>query len=193
MKNLTKRLIQTIAAGVLLLGTQAAMAVAISVNVVPPAGPTVNLNDSFDVQILIDDVAGLTGFQFDLGFDASLLSATGVTSGGIFDPFTAPPLPVITAGNVAYGEASLDLFGPGFATAVPTVIATISFTAIGVGTSGLDLSSILLSDTAFPIPGSIPVDNTANGSIEVVGTVPLPGTLVLCMIGLLGLGAARRR
>jgi hypothetical protein len=184
-----KKLAFPLACALLMFATVTAQAAIISVDTVP-GGPvdamaTVDQGDSFDLDIVIEDVMDLAGFQFDLGFDGAVLTATAITSGGVFDPFTFNVAETIGANSISFAEISL-LGGVDFVG--PTVLATISFDAVAAGTSALVFSNVLLSDSGA---GSITPVTENDGEIAVTGAAPLPGTLLLMVTGLGMMGRRR--
>jgi hypothetical protein len=175
------------------LATQATASAIPVVSVSTPA-PTVNVGASVVVDINISGVSDLYGFQFDLGFDPSVLSA-GNSSEGTLLP---------TGGPTFFIPGTIDNLGGNVAATADTLIgvipgvtgngllATIDFTALGVGSSGLELANVILLDSQL---NEIP-DTLVNGSITVqkpVGSVPEPATLGLLALGVIGFCAARRR
>ncbi len=180
--------------GFLALGATAE-AVLVSLDVNPPNGQasrTVTLGTPFTVDIVVSDVTDLIGFTIDLGFDASVLTATGGSIGTflgggllLFPPDLTPPDVNLVGGTFI-----------GVGTTGSGVLASINFTAVGPGVnSPLDFNLVQLTDSLggkildFPvIPGS--EDSVSNGSITVV---PIPGAALLFGTGLIGLIAIARR
>ncbi len=193
MKNGMLRIVTLMAA----LTCGVANAAAISVDMVP--GGTINNSlsltegTSFDVDILIDDATDLAGFEFDLNFDSAVLSANSVTSGDIFGLDTFLIDDTISAGSVSFSEMTFALSGLDVTT--PTVLATISFDTLAAGTSLLNLTDVVLSDSlAYSI---LPVTNSG-GVLTVTGggsnSVPEPATLFLLFGGLIGIvGLGRKK
>ena len=142
--------------------------------------PSVSQGDTFTVDVNIFGVTGLAAFQFDLGFDPSILKATGTISegsffqsGGGFVPGTIDN----TAGTITFNANTL--LGPGPGLDGSGTLMEFQFLALGPGTSQLDLANIFLLD-----PDSNSINYLfANGSVEVTGSGPVPtpepGTLLL--------------
>jgi hypothetical protein len=90
---------------VLLLGAalslSAAHASATPILNIEPPSQVVHPGPSFSLDVLISNVADLYAFQFDLGFDPLILSATGVTEG--------PFLP--SGGTTAFIPGTIDNSG----------------------------------------------------------------------------------
>lgn len=150
----------------------------------------VSHDQSFGVNIVIHDATDLFAFQFDLSFDARLLSATGVADGGllsvggptIFFPGTIDNV----AGRISFTLGTLTGSLPGVnGTGALAGIEFRSRNASGIAT--LTLSDIILLDSNLadidfvaPLPAPIAV-------------MPEPGTLALLAPMLLGMAWGLRR
>jgi len=117
---------------------------------VTPASQSINLGDSFSIDVQAQNVIDLYAFQFDLSFDPSLLQATSVTedvflpSGG--STFFIPGTIDNVGGSVTFTADSL--IGAISGVSGTGLLAEIGFTTIGAGASALDLSNVLLLDSA---------------------------------------------
>ena len=118
---------------------------------------------SLSVDIVISGVEAsspLNGFELDLDFDPTLLSAVSVSDGG----FLLAPTFVVqnTLGilSVEFAEVTL---GPGGAIG-SGVLATVVFDVIGDGTSALDLNDVVLA-APFGEPIPIPISAIADGEV----------------------------
>lgn len=161
----------------------------------PPPDPT------FD--ILINDVADLAGFQFNLGFDPSILNISSIDSGNIFGADTAVFLSISDfnniTGSISFSETSLALSGlniPSLNMLGPAILATIHFQAIGIGTSSLDLNNTVLSDSASPPNEITPVtenDGQVTFQAPPVIQAPEPSLVLLSGLGLLSLISIQRK
>ena len=169
----------------LLLGANAVWAAGIKLDAVPGGlvDPTRVLiqGTSFTVNVLASGAMDLAAFQFDLSFDPAILTATGIFSAGVFDPFTDTAASSIGNGTLTFAEYSLDLSG--VAADVDTLIAIIGFTAGGLGLSQLDLGNATLSDSQGVAYGPLSLDGAA--ILVTAAAVPLPGTALLLGVGLL--------
>lgn len=119
---------------------------------------------SLDVDVVIQDVADLAGFQTDLLYDPRVLKVTAVdynfllasTGSSVLDLGEDITSEGDTDGDFFMSGAMFDLLGTTGANG-DGVLARVTLEAVGPGTSPLDLSGIKLSDTAgLPIP---PVDS----------------------------------
>jgi hypothetical protein len=158
---------------------------------------TVSQGNSFMADVNISGVTDLYDFQFDLGFNPSVLQVTGVsegtflTSGGT--TFFLPGVIDNTSGSITFNADTLEGAIPGV-TGAGTLLV-FDFTAIGPGTSTLSIlnnADLILQDST----GANINATTTNGSVTVQGTttVPEPSVLMLLSAGLLALaGLALKR
>jgi len=119
------------------------------VNVAPPV-QVVPQGSSFIVDVTVDPAESITGAQFDLRFNASLVSADSVTEGDLlkqggantyFNPGTIDN----TAGMITGVAGAITT--PGATVSSSGVLATIRMTAKSVGgTSPLNLSNVIVGD-----------------------------------------------
>jgi len=160
---------------------------------------TLTEGDSFDLDVLIDDVFDLAGFEFTLDFDDTLLSATSIFSGDVFGIDTFLIDDTISSNSVSFSETTFAFVGVDIST--PTILATISFDTIASGASALDLNNIVLSDSfAFEINpihinnGGLTINAASSGNSKPpLNAVPEPETLWLSFVGLMGLLISRRK
>jgi adhesin HecA-like repeat protein len=146
-------------------------------------GPTtVSQGSSLAVDVNIASVTDLYGFQFDLGFNPSVLMAT-VVSEGAFLP---------SGGSTFFIPGTIDNTNGIVAATADTLISAMSgvtgsgtlavfdFTAIANGATGLTLSNVILVDS--------------NGNlINTVANSPEPNALILFAVTLLGALGFRRK
>ena len=178
-----------------------------------PSTNTVNVGDTFDVDVVISDLYATDGsreivsaFDLDVLYDSAVLNATGVifgTSLGLNvsdDPFDffadALVASDLSPGRVDLAELSY-LFNSELLALQPNdsfTLATLSFDAIGLG-----ISSLTFDPIEFPgvdVKGYDPFspfdlsNSTGQGTVTVV---PVPGALFLMITGLLSLGIAGRK
>ena len=189
----------------IILGTLVGLSLAVNLNraqaiglTFVPASQDVNTGDTAVVDLQVVGVGDHTfpsvgAFDVTVAFDPSILSFVGATFGGFLGDLTlvealgtvTPPPP---SGVVNLFEVSL-LSRAELATMQGTsfVIASLSFQAIGGGSSLLSLSKVILSDEngdALNDPDLLGgVINVTDGST----VVPEPSTLLLFSTCLLGL------
>ncbi len=156
----------------------------LSIDVAPP----ITAGGVVEAKVNIAGVADLYAFQFDLAFDPAVIGAVGVTEGPflpsaggtLFDAGTIDNL----AGKISFIASTLT--GPAPGASGGGTLATITFNGLGLGTSVLSLSNVILLDSAL---GDI--DATATGGV--VRVVPEPGTLLLTSAGLAAMVSRRNR
>ena len=165
----------------LLLGISNVQAATISVDMVPGGNRqdqlTIYDTPNFSVDILIEDVNDLAGFQFDLGFDGSLLLVDSITSGNFFGTDTWSLISDINSQTISFSETT---FATGLDVSSPVVLATINFQAINPGTSGIVLSSVVLTDS---LAATITPVTLQNGSVS-MAPVPLPSAIFFFLPGI---------
>jgi hypothetical protein len=172
----------------------ASPALAIPLGFVPVAA-TVMPGDSLDFAVVVSGTAAGSGpsvgaFDLDVSFDPAILSPTGVGFGPwLGDPALFEALTDFFFSVGVIDLAEISLLSPAELDALQPdsfVLATLSFEALGPGTSPLIFSEVLVDD-AFGAKLAI---EAGAGSVTVV---PEPCTLALLGASLTGLGAWRRR
>jgi hypothetical protein len=142
-------------------------------------GP-VNVASNFKVYVNISGAADVYGFQFDLGFNPTLVQVLSVKEGGFLlggglnytTFFNAGTIDNI-GGFVTFNYDSLigDISG---ANGMGTLVQ-FNFRAIGAGTSALFLSNLFLVDSeSFPLNGT-----TVDGSVTVSPAIGTPESSVI--------------
>lgn len=131
---------------------------------VSPASKSVTNGDTFTVDVTVTNASELFGFQFDVEYDSSVLELEEATEGtflsnnGIDSTFCVPyKTPDGIAENIActrLGSGSVN--GDG-------LLETVTFKAIGAGTSEIKLSNVKLAN-----PKAERIDSSAsNGEVIV--------------------------
>jgi hypothetical protein len=164
-----------------LLSLLAAGAATLSID---PSSTTVPIGDQVSLNIKISGVTDLFAFQFDLGFDPTVLSASSISEGS-FLPIGGAT--VFIAGTIDNVGGTISGTADSLSGAIPGVtgdgvLATAVFNAVGLGTSTISISNITLLDSSLN-----PIDSSSTGgSVDVVASlVPEPGSALTLLIGLL--------
>jgi hypothetical protein len=177
---------------IIMVGLLAVAARADLISVVPsPAN--VNIGQSFSLNIQITGTTDLYGYQFDLGFDPSILAATSTTEGSFLptggSTFYIPGTVDNSGGAVTFTAGILDGALSGVTGA--GVLSSVNFTALAAGTSAITLFNIVAIDSF----GQGRAVTATNGTVNVSasgGATPEPSTLFLTTLGFAGLVLAAR-
>jgi hypothetical protein len=179
-------------AAILLVGSMGG-AQAVPILSITPAVSNVNVDDVFVLDIRIEGVTDLFGWEMDLGFGpAGLLSASPATEGSFLGAGTTFGGGTVDDGAGAITFIYNTLSGPSGVSG-DGILASISFQAIGVGTATLSLANVLLLDSNldqifFDLPnGGFPA------VVNIASTVPEPSTLALFGLALVALLSSGRR
>jgi Cohesin domain/PEP-CTERM motif len=167
---------------------------------IQPAASNASVGDSFTLDVDITGATDLYDFEFDIGFNPSVLSVTGVTEGSFLpdgnggEPtFFLPGTIDNVGGSVSFNADTL--LGPPPGVTGDGTLMVIDFTAIGAGTSAVTIENnadLFFQDSS----GDILDPTLENGMVTVAGAtaVPEPSALSLLAIGIVGLmGFAKRR
>ncbi len=151
-----------------------------------PAAISIDVGQTFLVNVSLTDGVDLYAYQFDVGFDPSVLSANGISEGPLLatggTTFFIPGLVDNVGGAISNTAGALFGVVPGVTGS--GILATISFTAIGAGSSAITLFNETLLDSSFSgITATI-----RNGSATASAVAaPEPGSsLLLLTAGLFG-------
>lgn len=173
----------------LLAGTSGAFADSIFVS---PASQAVSTGQTFTVDINVDSIPDLYDYQFSLSFDPRVLAAQSIAEGSLFantgNSFFSPGTIDNSSGSIT--QTYDTLFGVN-GVAGPGMLAAVTFTAIGRGTSSIDFSplgDLILQDSLGNSLSATPVSGTVN-----VTAVPEPATYMMLAAGLLLIGLVLRR
>jgi general secretion pathway protein D len=159
---------------VLLLSLAASAA---TIRIEPPSSLT-SPGGVVNVNVTIADVTSLYAYQFDLAFDPSVLSATGITEGGFLrtgggGTFFIPGTIDNALGTIAFTANTL--LGPEPGVTGTGSLATVQFRGIDIGTSAVTLSNAVLLDSL----GNEITAELEHGSVTVV---PEPGSALLVVL-----------
>lgn len=190
----TRRLmISLVVLAAVMFGSSRAWAVAVLS--LQPSTTTILVGNSLSVSANISTVVDLFGYQFDIQYNPSVLSATGVTEGPFLSSGGATFFVPGTIDNIT-GILSFTadaLVGAATGVSGNGTLATIAFTALGQGTSAIslingELLDSTLADIAF---------NTTNTSITVNTPIPPktpePASLLLFGVGSFAIAITLKR
>lgn len=115
---------------------------------IDPSSMDITTNDEFSISVSVSDVQDLYGFQFDIGFDSSILDFVGIEQGPMLSsdgeqtywssPDTSTPGLLDNAISTRLGMIS-GIDGDG-------VLARVTFRPLRSGTAHIDLSDVVLGD-----------------------------------------------
>ncbi len=156
-----------------------------------PATPSVTVGQSFTLSMQISGATDLYGYQFDLGFNPTVLAATSVTEGAF--------LP--TGGPTIFLPGTIDNVGGSITTnadilngAVSGVngsgdLLDVTFQALTSGSSSVQIFNLIALNSF----GQGLTETTAGSTVTVTAAAtPEPGTGLLLVAGLLGFFAFLR-
>jgi hypothetical protein len=139
---------------------------------IQPASLAVGQGDNFSVDVAVDGVSDLGGYEFTIAFDPAVVAFTGVTNGpflGSTGRGVSCPGPTITINSVNFKCVTLGASPPG--PSGTGVLATVTFLAVGPGTSVLDLQNVKLAD----VEANLMPATEQDGSVTVLlGPTPTP-------------------
>lgn len=156
---------------------------------IQPSIASVPLGTPFALSVNIAAVSDLFAWQFDIGFDPAVLSATGVTEGALFSSVGV----FFSAGVIDNAAGTISFIGDSMSGSVPGIsedgtLAVILFNSIGAGSSSIDLSNVVLLDSSL---NDITMDISA-GSVSVGANTPVPEPaafpLALLLVGAIAIG-----
>lgn len=171
----------------LLLAAAAGQAAADAVLSLHASNNPAVLGSTVELDVAIADVVDLYAYQFSLSFDPTLLRATGANIGSFFPgSFSDAGSVDNTLGQISFTFASLLGVRPGVSGGGQ--LAHFSFNVIGVGSSALNFSDVLLLNSNLnELPATLqPM------SLQTLA-VPEPEAYMMLGVGLVGLAALRRR
>lgn len=169
-----------------------------------PTAQTVNVGDSVSVNVVISGLGNanqiVSAFDLDVIYNPGILTATGVTFGGLLGDLSALPLPeaeadaVLSAGRIDFWE--LSWLSDAELRALPQPdsfsLATLTFKALGAGATSLEFDAN--TPPGIDVKGldanKLTLDLVGLGSVTVAGElnpVPTPATIWLFLLGLIAL------
>jgi hypothetical protein len=153
-----------------LLSGLAGMAVAETLVNVPSSTQNVAKGETFTINVTIYPDTSIVGAQFDLSFNASLVSAESVTEGDLLSQdgastYFSPGIIDNAAGTITGVAGSI--ITSGVTVSSPGVFATIRMTAKMVdGTSRINLSNVIVGDI-----NANAVSTTVNNGSIIIGSL----------------------
>lgn len=158
---------------------------------VQPSAPTVTVGQTFTLSVDISGAADLYAYQFDLGFDPTVLQAISVTEGAFLG--TGGPT-IFLPGTIDNVGGSITFNADILNGAVSGVngsgdLLDVTFQALAVGSSGVQIFNLIALDSF-----GLGQDETTAGSTVTVSasSVPEPETGLLLAAGMVGLFALLR-
>ncbi len=128
----------------------------------------VSFGDTFTIDVTVDPEGNsVYGAQYDLTFNQAILQVISQVKGGFLTQDGENSVEITnkfnnTIGKLEYGETRM---GVTSGVAGSGVLTTITFEAVGAGSTDLELSNVILGDTsAQPISGVVLNDGTVNVS-----------------------------
>jgi len=140
-----------------------------------PADLVVDLNETFVVQVVIEEAANLGAFQFDLTYTPSIVQVQEVVVGDFLESTEQSVVPVgpdmnNAEGRTAFGAAS---FGSGPGPSGAGVLATVTCIARGGGSTVLELQEVQVLDTTLSVL-PITVEDGRVVVMDAEGQTPAP-------------------
>jgi hypothetical protein len=133
---------------------------------------TAKVNEPFTVNIRCNLTDQIRGFECALLFNETILKATSVNEGGLFnnfDMFESPHFGIINNSAGRIKNIYAVILGPGSASGDKQIIFKVNFTALKEGMSYIGLSGVgIVNDTQY-----LPVE-ASNGTVMVSGLYHAP-------------------
>lgn len=165
---------------------------------------TVGKDSFFDAKIYVNSVNDLAGFDFDLTYNHTNLSAQSLTSASIFGADTFSIANTITPGvgaalgRINFAESTLAFTGLDITT--PTLLGTVTFKALNISPSNTvnitANSRYIIPQLLFLSDSSGPATTVQGGTVIITAaapaTIPLPASAFLFASGLLAVFGIRK-
>ncbi|MFQ5854181.1 MAG: cohesin domain-containing protein [Anaerolineae bacterium] len=138
-----------------------------------PTYAIADVGDTVLIKILVDGAVDLGAFEFHLGYDPSMLEATGAELGAFLTSTGRTPVPlgpVVRGGEIRFAAAS---YGAAAGPDSDGVLAEVGFRVLGEGTSGLTFNRLIVTDTYAQVLPASAIDGTFTG-----GASPYPSIYV---------------
>lgn len=197
MKNHTYFNMLALVLGLTLNPAQASL---LAIDMLPGGGIDSSLETTagsiFDVNVVVNDTLDLTGFDFTLDFDSSILEVNSISSGNFWGLDTEQLLVNIdnlngffnfAEGKFASPQSGIDVDASTYA-----VLATVQFTVLADGFSALGLGNIATTVLSDANGNEITPVSQLGGQVAVV---PLPPAVLLfgsTLLGLIGMRKTRQ-
>lgn len=142
-----------------------------------PTKPYVQVGNTTVISIYLNGVSDVYGYQFEVNYNSTIVSAVGAFDNTFFDTTTDASVPSGWNAACASGVCKFAASKVSPATAVNGFgkIGQITFTGVAAGNSALSFSSNILSD-----PDATSMTHTSNSATVVVyGTATVTGTVNL--------------
>jgi|GEM_PF-1262377 len=157
-------------------------------------------NSIFDAKIYVNNVNDLAGFDFDLTYNSTNLSAQLLTSGNIFGldtvSFASTITPGVgtTLGRIHFAESTLSTTGLNITS--PTLLGTVKFKALNISQGNflsITVDPVSPSQLLFLSDGSGPATGVTGGTAHITAApVPLPASVLLFAPGLLAVFGVKK-
>ena len=155
-----------------------------------PNAPTVTVGQTFTLSVDITGATDLYGYQFDLGFDPTILKAVSVSEGaflGTGGPTIFLPGTIDNVGGSITANADI-LNGAVSGVNGDGDLLDVTFQALAGGSSDVQIFNLFALNSF----GQGITEATVASTVTVISaSIPEPGTSLLFMAGLVGLVAFR--
>jgi hypothetical protein len=185
----------------LLVSTSSYAATVVSIS---PSVSTVSVGQTFSVDVIVQNITDLYGFQFDIGFNPSIIKADSVIEGSFLSDYGTTLSPIAytlwdpgtidnTAGSISFtNNLLLGNIGTDPGASGSGVLATINFQALGPGIGSLNILNAQFVDSTFLDPIAVTYQ-AGNVNISPNTAVPEPSTVLLLSGGLMAMALIARR
>jgi hypothetical protein len=160
---------------------------------IDPSATFVTAGSPVSLNVNMSGFSDLYAFQFDIGFNPSLLSASTVTEGSLFNnlgAFFSPGFTDNIGGSITFISDALS--GPGPGLSADGALVKLTFQAVGAGATSIDLSNVVLLDSNLNDISASP--ESATVTITGTSAAPEPGAwaVLALLLPAMGIAAARK-